>query len=92
VQNGSVSWKRVSVGLIWLVAVVCMVLTGVLVAPADRLVWTSLSLAGCTILTLAAQLSTGQKEGYVSRVTQSLVGTILVLAVATGIFALLGLA
>jgi hypothetical protein len=78
--------------MIWLVAAVCMVLTGLLVAPENRLVWTSLSLAGCTILTLAAQLSTGQKEGYVSRVTQSLVGAVVVLAVATGIFALIGLA
>jgi len=77
--------------MIWLVAAVCMVLTGLLVAPENRLVWTSLSLAGCTILTLAAQLSTGQKEGYVSRVTQSLVGAVVVLAVATGIFALIGL-
>jgi hypothetical protein len=78
--------------MIWLVAAVCMVLTGLLVAPENRLVWTSLSLAGCTILTLGAQLSTGQKEGYVSRVTQSLVGAVVVLAVATGIFALIGLA
>jgi hypothetical protein len=81
----------VSVGVIWLVAAVCAVLIGVLVAPENRLVWTSLSLAGCTILTLAAQLSTGQKEGYVSRVTQSLVGAVLVLAAATGIFGLVGL-
>ena len=77
--------------MIWLVAVVCAVLTGVLVAPADRLVWISLSLAGCTILTLAAQLSTGQKEGYVHRVTLSLVGAVLALGAATGIFALVGL-
>ena len=90
-HNGTVSWKRLSVVMIWLVAVVCAVLTGVLVAPADRLVWISLSLAGCTILTLAAQLSTGQKEGYVHRVTLSLVGAVLVLGAATGLFALIGL-
>lgn len=70
---------------------VCAVLTGVLGAPENRLVWLSLSLAGCTILTLAAQLSTGQKEGYVHRVTLSLVGAVLVLAAATGLFALTGL-
>jgi len=91
VHNGTVSWKRLSVVMIWLVAAVGAVLTGVLVAPADRLVWISLSLAGCTILTLAAQLSTGQKEGYVHRVTLSLVGAVLVLGVATGLFALTGL-
>ena len=90
-QNGSVSWKQLSVVTIWLVAIVCAVLTGVLVAPENRLVWLSLSLAGCTILTLAAQLSTGQKEGYVHRVTLSLVGAVLVLGAATGLFALIGL-
>ena len=77
--------------MVWLVAVICAVLTGLLVAPENRLVWISLSLAGCTILTLAAQLSTGQKEGYVSRVISSVVGAILVLGAATGLFALLGL-
>jgi uncharacterized oligopeptide transporter (OPT) family protein len=76
--------------MIWLVAAVCAVLTGLLVAPENRLVWTGLSMAGCTILTLAAQLSTGQKEGYVTRVTQSLVGAVLVLAAATVIFVLAG--
>ena len=90
-HNGTVSWKRLSVVMIWLVAVICAVLTGVLVAPENRLVWISLSLAGCTILTLAAQLSTGQKEGYVHRVTLSLVGVVVVLALATGLFALFGL-
>ncbi|WP_146215855.1 hypothetical protein [Cryobacterium arcticum] len=85
------SWKQLSVVTIWLVAIVCAVLTGVLVAPENRLVWLSLSLAGCTILTLAAQLSTGQKEGYVHRVTLSLVGVVVVLALATGLFALFGL-
>ena len=90
-HNGTVSWKRLSVVMIWLVAVVCAVLTGALVAPADRLVWISLSLAGCTILTLAAQLSTGQKEGYVHRVTLSLVGAVIALGGATGLFALAGL-
>ena len=90
-HNGTVSWKRLSVVMIWLVAVICAVLTGVLVAPENRLVWISLSLAGCTILTLAAQLSTGQKEGYVHRVTLSLVGSVVVLGAATGLFALVGL-
>ncbi|WP_130177722.1 hypothetical protein [Cryobacterium sp. SO1] len=84
-------WKRLSVVMIWLVAVVGAVLTGALVAPENRLVWISLSLAGCTILTLAAQLSTGQKEGYVHRVILSLVGSVLILGAATGLFALLGL-
>ena len=90
-QNGSVSWKQLSVVTIWLVAIVCAVLTGVLVAPENRLVWLSLSLGGEGEDGAAGQLSTGQKEGYVHRVTLSLVGAVLVLGAATGLFALIGL-
>ncbi|WP_281535804.1 hypothetical protein [Cryobacterium breve] len=84
-------WQWRSVGLVWAFAVVCSVLTGALAAPGRSLVWIGLSLAGCTIGTLSIQLATGQKEGYVHRVTLSLVGAVIVLAAATGIFALAGL-
>lgn len=76
----------------WLLAVVCAVLIGVFSAPGQELVWISLSLAGCTIATLCVQLATGRKEGYVNRVTSSVVGSVIVLALATGIFALTALA
>ena len=75
----------------WLLAVVCAVLIGVFSARGQELVWVSLSLAGCMIATLCVQLATGRKEGYVTRVTSSVVGAVLVLALATGIFALAGL-
>lgn len=71
----------------WLLAVVCAVLIGVFSAPGQELVWIGLSLAGCTIATLCVQLATGRKEGYVNRVTSSVVGAVIVLALATGIFA-----
>jgi hypothetical protein len=86
-----VNWQWRTVVVVWLFAVVCMVLTGLLSAPGMVLVWVGLSLAGCTIGTLSVQLASGQKEGYVDRVTMSLVGTVVVLASATGIFALTGL-
>ncbi|TFB86945.1 hypothetical protein E3O44_07210 [Cryobacterium algoricola] len=84
-------WQWRSIGLVWAFAVVCSVLTGALAAPGHSIVWIGLSLAGCTIATLSIQLATGQKEGYVHRVTVSLVGVVVVLAAATGIFALAGL-
>jgi len=77
--------------VVWLLAVVCAVLTGLFSVPNEELAWTSLSLAGCTIVTLALQLATGRKEGYVNRVTMSVVGAVVVLGAATGIFGLLGL-
>lgn len=75
----------------WLLAVVCAVLTGIFSPRGEELVWIGLSMAGCTLTTLCVQLATGRKEGYVNRVTSSLVGAVIVLALATGYFALVGL-
>ena len=75
----------------WLLAVACAILTGVFSAPGQELVWIGLSLAGCTLATLCVQLATGRKEGYVNRVTSSVVGAVIVLALATGVFAVAGL-
>lgn len=86
------SWQWKSVVLVWLFALVGAVLTGVFSLPGQALVWIGLSFGGCVIGTLCVQLATGRKEGYVNRVTMSLVGAVVVLAGATGIFALAGLA
>ena len=91
-QNEGVSWQWKSVVVVWLFALACAVLTGWLSLPGQYLTWIGLSFAGCTIGTLCVQLATGQKEGYVNRVTASLVGAVTVLAAATGVFALIGLA
>ncbi|MCU1408430.1 MAG: hypothetical protein JWM23_510 [Microbacteriaceae bacterium] len=77
--------------MVWLLALVFAVLVGLLAAPGQGLAWVGLSLAGCTILTLCVQIGTGRKDGYVSRVTASIVGAVIVLAAATGVFAVIGL-
>lgn len=77
--------------VVWVLAVVCAVLTGLLSSNSQVLVWIGLSLAGCTIATLCIQLATGRKEGYLNRVTTSIVGAVIVLGAATGIFAMIGL-
>lgn len=88
---GSVNWQWRSIVVVWLLAVACAVLTGVFSARGQELAWIGLSLAGCTIVTLGVQLATGRKEGYVKRVTTSIVGAVLVLGATTGVFALIGL-
>ncbi|TFC42798.1 hypothetical protein E3T26_07805 [Cryobacterium sp. TMT1-21] len=85
------SWQWRSVVGVWAFAVVCAVLVGALSLPGQHLVWVGLSFAGCVIGTLCVQLATGRKDGYVDRVTRSLAGAVVVLAVASGIFALIGL-
>lgn len=84
------NWQWRSIVVVWVLALVFAVLTGVLCARGQELAWIGLSLAGCTIVTLCVQIGTRRKEGYVSRVTTSIVGAVIVLAGATGVFALLG--
>jgi hypothetical protein len=60
-------------------------------APADqRLLWLSVTLAAGTILTFCIQLGVDRKEGLVNRVMGSLGGSLVILALATGISYLLG--
>ncbi|GAA3889772.1 hypothetical protein GCM10022381_34710 [Leifsonia kafniensis] len=82
-------WK--SVAVVWLFSAVCVVLVGLLSDPGQYLAWIGLSAAGCTIMTLCIQLASGRPEGYVNRVTASIVGAVVVLGAATGVFAVLGL-
>lgn len=81
-------WRSPQVLVVWFLAVVGVALTAVLSAPAERLTWIGLTLAGCTLATLSLQIAAGEKVGYVSRVTSSITGAVLVLAAATGVFAL----
>lgn len=76
---------------VWLLALAFAVLIGWRSAQGQELTWLSLSLAGCMVATLCVQLATGRKEGYVNRVTASIVGAVVVLAAAMGIFALAGI-
>lgn len=78
--------------MVWLLAVAGVILTGMLAPAGHALAGIGITLAGCTIVTLSLQISSGQKDGYVNRVTSSIAGTVIVLGLATGIFALLGVA
>lgn len=80
------AWQ--SIAPIWLLALVGAVLTGIIAQPEHALGGISLTLAVSTICALAVQLATGRKEGFVSRVTASLVGSAVILAIATVVFAL----
>lgn len=80
------AWQ--SIAPIWLLALVGAVLVGAIAEPAHSLGGVSLTLAVCTIATLAVQLATRRKEGFVSRVTASLVGAAVILTLATLVFVL----
>ncbi|KGJ80798.1 hypothetical protein GY21_02165 [Cryobacterium roopkundense] len=81
-----------SIVAVWVLAVVGATLTGAFARAGETLAGVGLTLAGCTLITLCLQLATGRKEGYVIRVTASIVGAVIVLSTATVVFAAVGLA
>ncbi|RNE64042.1 hypothetical protein [Cryobacterium tepidiphilum] len=86
------SWQWRSITTVWVVAVVFAVLIGIFSSAEHRFAWISLALGGSVIVTLVVQLGTRQVVGYVGRVTASIVGSVVILAVATGILSLVDLA
>ena len=88
--------KLASVIPVWVVTVIGAVLVGTLVTGdashespfADgggHLDWLSIVFAGAIILTFAIQLAIQLKEGFVSRVVASIVGSLLILVIATAV-------
>jgi len=74
---------------IWVAAALCAVATALFVQPGNEAAWLSLSLGGCVIGSLCAQLATQEKRGFVSRLIASIMGAIAVLAIAAIVLALL---
>ncbi len=75
----------------WIGALIAAVLIGLL-ARDQYLVWLPIAMAGGVIVSFAVQLGIQRKEGYVTRVMLSIGGAVVILALATGVLALIGAA
>jgi len=82
------AWTRVSAIPVWVGAVVAAILIALLAREA-YLVWMPITMAAAVIVSFAIQLGIQRKDGYVTRVMASVGGAFVILAVATGILALL---
>lgn len=82
-------WQTVSPFVVWAGAVVTAVVIAVTVRD-DYLVWLPIAFAAAVIASFLIQLGIQRKEGFVQRVTLSVAGSAVVLALATGVIALLG--
>jgi hypothetical protein len=91
-QNGRVSLLMKSVVPVWLVAVLGAIAVAVLADPENYLVFLPVVLGVTTLLTFGIQLGIRRKEGYVNRVTASVTGAVVVLAIATIVLAPLAFA
>jgi membrane associated rhomboid family serine protease len=77
----------VSIGAVWVVALVLGILIGVFSRPAAYASWLSLALAVCALLGFVAQLATQQKDGFITRLAATFAGSFVVLGIIGGILA-----
>ncbi len=75
---------------VWIAALLGAIAVGVF-ALAGTLTWIPVVMAGAVLLTFAIQLSLARKEGLVERIIASLGGALVVLVIATGVLAWIGL-
>lgn len=73
---------------VWGVAIVGAVLVGVLHHAPSAYGWMGIVLVVCVFATFILQLALSTKEGLVLRTAASIGGAVIVLAIATGIIAL----
>jgi hypothetical protein len=76
-----------SVVPVWVLVAAAAVFVGLLSPRGDAIGWLPIVLFGGVIVTFVIQLALDQKVGLVNRVMLSLGGAVLVLAVATAVFA-----
>ena len=81
---------NLSVIPVWVLSLVAAIVIGLTTGPGEHLTWVGVALAGAVIVTFAIQLALQIKEGFVVRAMVSIGGAIIILAIATGIFALVG--
>jgi hypothetical protein len=65
----------------WAVAVVLGVLVTVFVAEAQRFHWLVFTVGLSTLVTFALQLGTAQREGFITRTSFSVAGSVVIIAV-----------
>lgn len=81
---------RLSVAAVWLAVIVGAVLVAVFAETGETLVWFPIVLAAATLFSFSLQLLVDRKEGLVNRLMASLVGAVVILAIATGVVSLPG--
>jgi hypothetical protein len=75
---------------VWTLVAVASVFVLALAPRTEHLLWLSVTLAAGTIVTFGIQLGLDRKEGLVNRVMTCLGGSLVLLALATGVSVLLG--
>ena len=83
------TWQLFSVLPVWVASLAAAIVIALVSVPDEAVTWIAIAFAGAVIATFTIQLAIQRKEGFVVRAMASIGGSLLVLAAATGILALL---
>ncbi|WP_213816284.1 hypothetical protein [Glaciihabitans sp. dw_435] len=82
------TFKIASIVPVWFLALVGGLLVGLLSPSDEYFTWLPIVFAGAVLITFVIQLAVVRKDGLVLRVMSSIGGSLVILAVTTGILAL----
>lgn len=83
--------RWISVVSIWALALIGVVVSGVLWTAGETFFGLSVTLGLCTLAAFAAQLLTRQKIGFVDRMSTSVTGAVIILAIGGAVYGLIAL-
>lgn len=84
------TWQIFSVLPVWMLSLVGAIVIAVTFPRDQYLTWVAILLAAAVILTFLIQLGIRRTEGFVVRAMASIGVSVVILAVASGVVALLG--
>lgn len=84
--------RWISVVSIWALALVGVVVSGALLSAGETFLGLVTTLGLCTLAAFSAQLLTRQKVGFVDRMSTSVTGAVLILAIGGAVYGLIALA
>ncbi len=84
------TWQISSILPVWVLSLLGAIVIAVVLPREQYLTWVAIVLAGAVILTFLIQLGLRRTEGFVTRAIASIGVSALILAIASGVVALLG--
>ncbi|MHA7985688.1 hypothetical protein ACX9R5_07745 [Rathayibacter sp. CAU 1779] len=87
VETPAPPMRWTSIVPVWAATAIGAVLVGVFASAHEYLGWLGVVMAGSILVTMAAQLGTQDKRGFVIRMGASITGSFVILAIATGVLA-----
>lgn len=83
------TWQLLSVLPVWVLTLAAAVVIGVTSAPEQRITWVGITFAAAVVASFIVQLAIQKKEGFVVRTMASIGVSLIILAITSGVLALL---